>query len=425
MKSKKIICKLMVGIMIVGVLTGCGKKVIPTEATKVQEDTKELKAEEGAKLLFWAKPGELEYGKAVAESFQKEYGVKVTVQESGLDAVNKMMLDGPSGNGADIFMAAHDTFSTAHDAGLLLELNNSVTEKIKEQVNETAVKSVEKAGKLYGVPVSVETYGLLYNKNLVKDEPAETMEQIVEEAKAYNNPGENKFWYLTAVSDGFAAYPFLSLDGFSVFGKNGTDNDNPGFKTPEFEKGLENISALKEIIPIKAEDLKMETASQLEQNFKEGKTAYYPSGPWLVKTLKEDNIDFGVTTLPTWGGKQMKSFASIQNAYVSAYTDYPKAAQLFASYLISEEAASLLYEKVYKITSRKDISNVSGLKDDEQLRVFAEAFKDAVPMPAVKRMSYYWTVIQGVINPVFEQKMTPTEGARKAQKDFDALVESE
>lgn len=425
MKCKNVICKLMTGILIAGVLSGCGKKEIPTEAAQVEEDTGELKAEEGAKLLFWTKPGELQYGKAVAEAFQKKYGVKVAVQESGLDAVNKMMLDGPSGNGADIFMAAHDSFSTAHDAGLLMELNSRVSEKIKEEVNETAVKSVEKDGKLYGIPVSVETYGLFYNKNLVKGKPAKTMEQIQEEAKAYNNPAENKFWYLTAVSDGFAAYPFLSLDGFSVFGENGTDNDNPGFKTPEFEKGLETIAALKEMIPIKAEDLKMETTTQLEKNFKEGKTAYYPSGPWLVKTLKEDKIPFGVTTLPTWGGKQMKSFASIQNAYVSAYTDYPKAAQLFAEYLISEEAASLLYQKVYKITSRKDITSVEGLKDDEELKVFAEAFKDAVPMPAVKRMSYYWTVIQGVINPVFEQKMTPAEGAKKAQQDFEALVESE
>ena len=78
----------------------------------------------------------------------------------------------------------------------------------------------------------------------------------------------------------------MSLDGFELFGENGTDNDNPGFDTPEFEKGLERIAALKELIPIRAEDLKMETMSQLEQNFKDGKTAYYPIGPWLVQSLK-------------------------------------------------------------------------------------------------------------------------------------------
>ena len=110
---------------------------------------------------------------------------------------------------------------------------------------------------------------------------------------------------------------------------------------------------------------------------------------------------------------------------MSAYTEYPKAAQLFALYLASEEGASLLYSEAYQITARKDISNVEGLKEDEELRVYVEAFQDAVPMPSVKRMSYYWTVIQSVLNAVFDQKLTPAEGAQKAQKDFDALVASE
>lgn len=246
---------------------------------------------------------------------------------------------------------------------------------------------MESGGKIYGVPVSVESYALLYNKDLVKGKPDTAMEQIEKEAMTYNNPAENKFWYLTVPTDGFPAYPFLSLDGFHLFGENGTDNDHPGFDTPEFEKGLENIAALKKLIPIKADDLKMETMSQLEQNFKEGRTAYYPIGPWLVKSLRDEKVNFGVTPLPTMDGKQMKSFATVQNAYVSAYTKFPKAAQLFAQYLASEEGASLLYSKANKIPARKDISNVEGLKDDKDLSVYVEAFKDAVPMPSVKRMS--------------------------------------
>ena len=275
------------------------------------------------------------------------------------------------------------------------------------------------------MPVSIETYGLFYNKDLVTGEPANTMEDIIKEAKEYNDPQNNLFWYLTVLNDGFAAYPFLSLDGFALFGENGQDNENPGFSSEEFIHGLERVKSMKEIMNINAEDLKIETASQLEQSFKTGKTAYYPSGPWLVKSLKEENVNFGVTTLPTWDGEQMKSFGSIQNAYVSAYTKYPHAAQLFAKYLVSKEAAETLYEKSYKITSRKDISNVEGLKDDEQLSIFAQAFNNAVPMPSVKRMSYYWTIIQGVIAPVFEGDISPEEGAKKAQSDFEALVASE
>lgn len=215
------------------------------------------------------------------------------------------------------------------------------------------------------------------------------------------------------------------MDGFSLFGEDGRNQDNPGFDTVEFEKGLERIASLKETIPIAAEDLKMETMSLLEQNFRDGKTAYYPIGPWLIKSLKDENIDFGVIPLPTLDGKTMKTFGAVQNAHVSAYTKYPKAAQLFAMYLVSEEAASVLYEKAYAITARKDITNVEGLNKDEQLSVYVEAFKNSVPMPSVKRMSYYWTIMQSVLNAVFDGDITPKEGALKAQKDFDDLVAGE
>ncbi|WP_277406695.1 sugar ABC transporter substrate-binding protein [Lacrimispora xylanisolvens] len=430
MKLRRVASLFLAATLLMGSLSGCAKREIPTEEKNAEESTEnqaagELEPEEGAKLIYWTASGDLEYGKAIAKEFEEKYGVPVEVQESGMDTVNKMMLDGPAGNGADVFMAAHDFFSTAKDAGILMPLEETVAGNIRNEVSEVAVRTVEDGSDLYGVPVSIETYALLYNKKLVTGEPASTMEQIAEEAKAYNSESENKFWYLTVPTDGFPAYSYLSLDGFELFGKDGNDNDNPGFDTPEFEKGLERIAALKEMLPIKADDLKMETMSLLEQNFRDGKTAYYPIGPWLVKSLKEENVDFGVTSLPTLDGKQMKSFGIVQNAHVSTYTKYPKAAQLFAEYLVSEEAAATLYSTVYKITSRKDISNVEGLKDDEALSVYAEAFENAVPMPSVKRMSYYWTIMQSVLNSVFDGKMTPAEGAAKAQSDFNDLVTSE
>lgn len=423
--KKQVISMMLAGMMLLSMLGGCGKKEIPVEEETNKESTKELAPEEDAKLKFWVGGGKLEYGQAVAEAFEEEYGVPVEVEEAGIDIVNKMTLDGPSGNGADVFMAPHDAYLTAKDSGILLELDEKVEDEVRDVVSDIAVKTVETDDKLYGVPVSIECYALLYNKDLVKGEPATTMEQIIEEAKEFNNPSENKFWFLNVVTEGYNVFPFLSVDGFMPFGQDGKNNDDPGFGTPEFLKALERVRDLHKLIPINADDLKIETITQLEQNFMEGRTAYYPIGPWLIKTLKEQNVNFGVTTLPTMDGKQMKTMAGVQNAYVSAYSDYPQAAQLFAQYLVSEKGAELLYEKAYNVTARKNADDVKGLKDDEALKVYVEAFQDAVPMPQVKRISYYWTTMQGVLNAVFDGKMTPEEGAAKAQSDFDALVASE
>ncbi len=178
-------------------------------------------------------------------------------------------------------MASHDAYLTAKDAGLLLKLNDQIEESVRDDVNEIAVETVETDGDLYGVPVTIECYAMLYNKDLVQGEPAETMEQIIEEAKLFNNPAENKFWYLSVVTEAYNMFPFLSVDGFKPFGEDGKNNDDPGFKTPEFLKALERVRNLNELIPVKADDLKIETITQLEQNFIDGKTAYYFIGPMV------------------------------------------------------------------------------------------------------------------------------------------------
>lgn len=398
-----------------------GSSSTGSQSSGTSGESEELKPEEGAELKFWT--ADVDFGKAVAAEFEKEYGVPVTVEEAGLDAINKIMLDGPAGNGADLFMVAHDSFQTGYSAGVFKEIDSSIASKLNEELNEVAMKTATCDGKLYGVPISIETSVMFYNKDLV-EEPAETFEQIVEEAKEWNDPDNNKFWFLTTPTSGYAVHPMLTPFGFELFGENG-DAENPGFDTPEFLEGMKYLSTLKEAMPIDAENLGMDASSFLNQNFIDGKTAYYPNGPWLLRTLKEAGVNYGVCKLPTLNGNEMKPFAGVQNVHVSTYTKYPNAAQLFAQYLASEDAAALLYEKAAKITARKDVDSVPGLCDDEDMKVFTEQFSDSVPMPTSKRMSYFWTVSESVYSAVFDGTLTPEEGVEKAQKDFDALVQSE
>lgn len=161
--KKQVISMMLAGMMLLSMLGGCGKKEIPVEEETNKESTKELAPEEDAKLKFWVGGGKLEYGQAVAEAFEEEYGVPVEVEEAGIDIVNKMTLDGPSGNGADVFMAPHDAYLTAKDSGILLELDEKVEDEVRDVVSDIAVKTVETDDKLYGVPVSIECYALLYS----------------------------------------------------------------------------------------------------------------------------------------------------------------------------------------------------------------------------------------------------------------------
>lgn len=412
-------------------LTGCKRELPPalqpasqggaSLSTEGPSQPEELIPERGAELSF--RTSDAEFAAAAAKLFEEKYGVKVHTEEGGLYDSQKIALEGPSGKGPDVFVSPHDKALESIQAGLFLKLDDQIVERLSDEVNPVALKTVTVDGGVYGVPVSIETNVMFYNKALVQGEPASTFEQIAEEAAAYNDPAANKFWYLMDVSQGSPIYPLLNVYGFNLFGPDGTDEDNPGFDTPEYEKGLEVLRRYHDLMPISAGDLA--NVDFLRHQFIDGQTAYLLGGPWDVKTFRDAGVDFGVTSLPTYDGKQQRPFAFVQNAHVSAYTQYPVAAQLFAEFLISSECAELLYAKAAKITSRADISTVAGLSDDEHLRRINEVFVNAVPMPSARRLSYYWTISSNVGQAVFNGEMTPAEGAQKSVEYWDAFLATE
>lgn len=412
---------------VLAVLMACsfaGCKPVPqgTEGTANSEasTSSKLEPEKDAELTFrTGSANDLDYANAIAESFTKKYGIKITVEKGGLVDIQKLEVELPSGKGPDVFVIPHDKMNECINQGLLLEFNDSVVSQLKKDIKPLALKTVTSNEKVYGVPLSIQTYVLLYNKKFVS-KPISTYEELAGQAKTFNDPKNNKFIFLFDANTGSPEYTILSTYGFSPFGKDGTDNDHPGFDTPEFKKGLEVLRKYKEIVPIKSEDLG--NTDFLNTQFIDGKTEYILSGPWDIKTFKDAGVDVGVTNLPTYDGHQERSFGFVQNAVVSAYTKYPNAAQLFAQYLASKEGAELLYSKSNGITARTDYRNIAGLKDDELLLKIAEAFDKSIPMPSAKNISKYWTISSEIGPQVFDGTMTPDDAVKKAQEEWDSLI---
>ncbi|WP_455715946.1 sugar ABC transporter substrate-binding protein [Anaerosporobacter sp.] len=421
--SKKILAVIL-SVVMIGSLTGC-KKDIPEDdevlfigsgATTVDE----MVPEEGAELVFWT--SNKEYGDAIAKAFEAKYGVPVTVAQEGMGTVDKIALSGPSGEGADVFITGHDNFQKGLSSGVFMELEDAVVDNVKSKVAESGTKTVINDGKMYGVPISIEVNCLFYNKDLVET-PATTLEEIMEGAKTFNDPANNKFYLLCTIGDGYYEFPFLSAQGFQLFGVNGDDEGNPGFDTDEYEKGLELIASLHDVMPISSTDLN--NKSSLKASFMEGNVAYFMTGPWDVSQIKESGMNFGVTTLPTYQGNQLKPFAGVQCAFVSTFTKYPIASELLANFLISDEGASILYKEFNGITTLSNIDNVEGLSDDPYLPAFVKQFESSVPMPSVSRISYFWSITQEIDRAVFDGQLTPADARKKSIENWNALLATE
>lgn len=419
MNFKKAVSVTLTILMATMSFSGC--RSLPANTSSGGTDNGALVPEKGAHLKFRTTSStDTTFGKAVAAAFTKKYGVKVDVEQGGLFDANKQAIEGPSGKGPDVFMCADDKSFDGIQKGLFYPLADSIVKDLNENIKSVAMKTVTYKGKTYGVPVAIETYVLFYNKKLVT-KPVSTFEELAAQAKTFNNPSKNKFWFLFDASTASPIYPMLSTYGFNLYGKDGTDA-KPGLDTPEFEKGLEVLQKYHEIVPINAADLG--NTDFLDTHFENGDVGYIMSGPWDVKTFKDAKVDFGVVSLPTYDGHEEKSFEFVQNAQVSAYTKYPKASQLFADFLANKDNAKLLYTEANRITARKDLASIDGLKDDQVLIDIAKCIDKAVPMPKNDNISYFWSVCRDISPSVFDGNVTPQEGAKKAAQEYDDYCKS-
>jgi len=425
--KKRVWSLLLVLLMVSSLVAGCGKKLPPVtpdegEPQVTQGADESIVPEEGAKLLLWT--DKEVYGQAIAEAFMAKYpGVIVEAEEVGFtDARKKMELDGPAGNGADVFMISHNRLNSAISSGMVLPFEGDVRDRLLQDLSDAAIKSASQDGELYGVPVSVEALSMFYNKDVVGDTPAQSFEEIIEFAKEFNDPAQNKFAFMGDVANGYTAYGFLTAYGYELFGPEGIDENEPGFDKEGFVKGLEFFVDLKEILPVGSQDLKGEFVNE---QFKQGKAAYILGGPWNIVDFRNAGVNFGTMLLPTVGGVTPTPFAGLKVAHVSAYTDYPHASMLLAEFMGSAEGANILYDYNYKATALRDISVVADLVNDPDLSVFARQFETAFPVPNIDRMDYYYSISEKALALAFDKQLTAQEAADKAMEEWDSLVASE
>ena len=182
-------------------LTGCGKSysnIAPEAGTDTIEVEGEIVPEEGASLVIWEdSDSRIEYMEYVAEKFKETYNIDVTVEKVA-DFSTKLIQDGPAGLGPDLVEAPHDQAGTMLTAGLV-QPNDTTVNEVKTDFPAAVSESLTYENQLYGYPLTVNTYVMIYNKDLV-DKAPETFQEIIDFAQTFNDPADNKYALMWQVS---------------------------------------------------------------------------------------------------------------------------------------------------------------------------------------------------------------------------------
>ncbi|MCL2812083.1 MAG: extracellular solute-binding protein, partial [Clostridia bacterium] len=259
-------------------------------------------AQEPITLKFWesANEGANSFTRWAAEEYTK-LNPHITFEFEDVhhtNATERIQLDGPAGIGPDFFLIPHDTLGANVSGGTVLA--NPDAAYVLDNFLPAAITGASLGGEVYGFPMSIETYALFYNKDILPEAPT-TFEEVIAFAGEFNNPADNQYAFVWEPSNAYFSYIFFSGYGSSLFGPTGAVREEHSINAPDTLKGVEFMQSLRSIADVPAADLSQDFCNQA---FGSGKAAMYVTGPWFIETFKEAGLtNFGITTIPALPGQ--------------------------------------------------------------------------------------------------------------------------
>lgn len=319
------------------------------------------------------------------------------------DAQGQIALDGPTGNGPDVFAAPNNTAAVLVNSGLILP--TAAQDYAKSMLTEGSITAMTYNGELYGVPIASEGYALFYNRALISDdEVPKSYEDLVKYCESFNAANPGKYGFLMTVKDSYYSITNCTqTPDKRIFGEFGNDdtvthlNDEPCVNN--FAWMVEN---LRPVMNIPSSDMDQST---FQSQFLAGNAAMFVTGLWDVSLLQENNIDFGITTLPTLPGTDTipEVFSTARMIYTSAFSEHPNEANAFALFLISDEMQQLRYE----ICGSCPTTNVQ--IDSPYMNGFAEQMAHSYPCPVITKMDAFWDAMNNASANIWDSKLKGDE----------------
>ena len=370
----------------------------------------QVNAQEEYDLVVWEDVNKGIGIAAAVEKFEAEHGVNILVIEKAYaQQLEDLRLDGPAGSGPDVFTMPADQIGTAVVEGLVKEVN--ADDAVKASFTEASIQSQTIDGKLYGLPKSVETQILFYNKDLIAEEDL---------------PDSLEGWYELSQNNTSDVYAFLALFDqlyytMGVIGGYGGyifNQDENGNYLPE-DVGLNNAGAVEAVDYVsKFYTEKLfpdgiigeQGINVLEALFVEGRVQAVISGPWNLEPFTSAGLNYGVKELPLLpNGEHMQSVAGVKSYNISSYTKNPELAEAFLLFITNEENSLVRYEETLEVPAVLALSEHPTVVENDAAEAIALQSEHAKLVPGIVQMNEVWNSMDPALQIVMNGQATAQE----------------
>jgi multiple sugar transport system substrate-binding protein len=323
----------------------------------------------------------------IITSFQEETGINIEYRKiASVAEYEKKLLEAlAEGRGPDIFVIHHTWVETKR--GIMSPAPSDVIDEraLKEEFVDVVAGDVVRDGNIYALPVSVDTLGLYYNKDLLSTagvaRPPKTWDeflQVVERMTKVNRLGviEQSAAAIGTATNVSRAADILQLL-FLQSGLTIVDDRNRVSLS-----GDEGVSALTFYTDFANKSKKAYTWD-LQQDysldsFAEGETAMMLNYSYHIPTIKAKNprLRFDVAPAPQIADSKVINFAAYWPYAVSNRSTAPSVAWQFLRHITNTESSMAIIRSQLIPPARRD--GVASLSRDPALGVFSEQALTAV-----------------------------------------------
>lgn len=430
---KRILASVLVLTMAASALTGCTRHSSSTreytdfEAKDIKFETNLDLTNDNITLTVWeSKEGPDTFIKEAGKKFTELYpNIKIKyVNVESTDANSKIALDGPAGTGADLFACAHNNIGVMAASSSIEPVPESEYDVIEKSCTASALQGAtltesDGTSTLYGYPVSVETYALFYNKDLIsKEEIPTTMEDMVAYIEKYQKDNNGEQAFLFDAGNAYYSVMFTSTPDIHLYGETGSDVTNTYMNSADSVKQMDDFVNLAKVINMNTGDIDYKHNDSL---FAAGTLPMDVSGAWNINVFEESGINFGITAIPSLTGSDQPptNFMGVRCMFVSSYSEHKNEAAAFAEFLMTPEMQQLRCEITSTMPARDDVlENVNNEKIKEYLEGLNEQIQYSYPMPNMASASLFWSAFGSAYSNIWNDSSTDV------QKELDTANKS-
>lgn len=232
-------------------------------------------------------------------------------------------------------------------------------------------------GKIYGLPLSMSTVAMYYNKDLVPTPPT-TWEEWVNIAKEVYVP--NEVAAFSGIGDGgWAAWllpAFIHNAGGSMM-----NADNTEVKFAD-QPGIDAMNLIKELISYSDQSIRSS-----QNAFGNGLVAFDITGVWEIDVYRASfpDLNFGVALIPSKDGVDSYSNIGGDNIVIFDNTKNPDLSFEFIKHLTTAESSLVMADVTGNFPAHVEAAQNPKYTGDEHLNVFMKQLEHAVARPTLTK----------------------------------------